>query len=138
MIRKKIKTTLTDEVLNQHCQNLQIAMETKQLFLRPNLSLGDLSKETRIPVDQVNKVLSNKLQLTFFEFISKYKVNEAKKLLANIREDQFSISTISSQSGFNTIDSFSIIFKQYTNMSPEEYRIKYFIIEPDSSISNKN
>ena len=137
-MRKEIKITLTEKVLNQHFQNLKIAMETKQLFLRPNLSLIDLSKETRIPVDEVEKVLRNKLQLTFFEFISEYKVNEAKKLLANIREDQFSISTIAAQSGFNTDDSFSIIFKQYTNMSPKEYRIKYFTIEPNSSISYKD
>ena len=135
MIRKEIKTTLTDEVLNQHCQNLRIAMETKQLFLRPNLSLRDLSNEAGIQVDEVKKVLSERLQLTFFEFISEYKINEAKHLLTNIREDQFSMSVIATQSGFNTKDSFSIIFNKHTNMSPEDYRIKYFKIDPDSSVS---
>ena len=134
-MRQEIKPILKGEVLDQHCQNLRVVMETKQLFLRPNLSLRDLSNEAGIQVDEVKKVLSERLQLSFFEFISEYKVNEAKRLLTNIREDQFSISAIATQSGFNTKDSFSILFKQHTNMSPEEYRIKYFRIDPDSSVS---
>ena len=137
-MRQEIKPILKDEVLDQHCQNLRVVMETKQLFLRPNLSLRDLSNETGIQVDEVKKVLSERLQLSFFEFISEYKVNEAKRLLTNIREDQFAISTIAAKSGFYTKDSFVTIFKKYTNMSPEEYRIKYFIIDSDSSASPKN
>ena len=134
-MRQEIKPILKDEVLDQHCQNLRVVMETKQLFLRPNLSLRDLSNETGIQVDEVKKVLSERLQLSFFGFISEYKINEAKRLLTNIREDQFSISAIAIQSGFNTKDSFSTIFKKHTNISPEEYRIKYYRIDPDSSVS---
>ena len=132
---KKIKLGLKDDVLDQHCQDLNILMNTKQLFLRSNLSLEDLSNEAGIQVDEVKKVLSERLQLSFFEFISEYKINEAKHLLTNIREDQFSMSVIATQSGFNTKDSFSTIFKQHTNISPEEYRIKYYRIDPDSSVS---
>ena len=135
MKRKKIKPALKDDVLGQHCQNLKIVTEEKQLFRRPNLSLRDLSNEVGISVDEVTKILSERMQVTFFEFITGYKVNEAKKLLTNCKEDQFSISAITIDSGFNTIDSFKTIFKKYTQMSPEEYRIKYFIIGHDSSAS---
>ena len=136
MLRKKIKHALKDNVLDQYSRDLIIGTKTKQLFLRPKLSLRELSNEVGIPVDEVKKIFSERLQLTFFEFISEYKINEAKQLLINIREDQFSITTIAAQSGFNTHSSFEIIFKQHTNMSPEEFRIKYFIIDPDSSSPN--
>mgnify|MGYP001077994383 CR=1 FL=1 len=135
---KEIKPTLKDKVLDQQCQDLKIATKTKRLFLRHNLSLRDLSSEAGITVTEIKKVLKEGLKVTFFDFISGYKINEAKQLLTNIREDQFSISAIAAQSGFNTNDSFVTIFKQHTNMSPEEYRIKYFIIEPDSSASFEN
>ena len=69
-MRQEIKPILEDEVLDQHCQNLRVVMETKQLFLRPNLSLMDLSNEAGIQVDEVKKVLSERLQLSFFGFIS--------------------------------------------------------------------
>ena len=52
--------------------------------------------------------------------------------------DHFSISKIAFESGFNTDDSFVILFKKHTNMSPENYRIKYFNIDPDSNKSVKN
>ena len=127
--------TLKGDILDRHCENLKSVTKTKKLFLKHNLSLVDLSNETGIPVDEVKKIFSERLQLTFFEFISEYKVNKAKELLTNIREDQFSMSVIATQSGFNTKDSFSTIFNKHTNMSPEEYRIKYFKIDPDSSVS---
>ena len=135
-MRKGIMPTLKDAALDQHCQDLKSITKTKKLFLKHNLSLIDLSNETGIPVDEVKKIFSERLQLTFFDFISEYKVNEAKQLLINIREDKFSITTIAAQSGFNTHSSFESIFKQHTNMSPEEFRIKYFIIDPDSSFPN--
>ena len=132
-MQEQLKLTLTDDILDQHCQNIRIIMKTKQLFLRSNLSLQDLSNEVGIPVIEVKQTLLERLNVTFFEFISSYKVNEAKQLLTNIREGQFSMSTIAAQSGFTTIDSFTTIFKKHTNMLPEEYRIKYFTIHPDSS-----
>ena len=135
-MRKEITPIIIDDALDQHCQELKSIMKTKKLFLKHNLSLIDLSNETGIPVDEVKKIFSERLQLTFFDFISEYKVNEAKQLLINIRDDQFSITTIAAQSGFNTHSSFEIIFKQHTNMSPQEFRIKYFIIDPDSSSPN--
>jgi len=133
MIRKKIETALIDDALDQRCQELKNITNTKELFLKPNLSLNDLSNEVGISVDEVKKILSEKLQVTFFEFISKYKVNLAKQLLINTMGNQFSISSIAYKSGFNTDDSFATIFKQYTNFSPEEYRIKHFKIKSDSS-----
>ncbi len=102
----------------------------------PKLTLMDLSDEADISVDAVKKILTEKMHVTFFEFISGYKINKAKQLLTNTREDQCSISDIAAQSGFNTNDSFSIIFKQHTNISPEEFRIKFYKILPDSSVSN--
>ena len=72
--------------------------------------------------------------IQFNQFISKYKIVEAKRLLTKINDDHFSISKIAIKSGFDTDDSFVILFKKHTNMSPENYRIKYFNIDPDSNI----
>ena len=133
MIKKE--SSLKDEKLHQHWQNLNGVIKAKQLFLKQNLSLIDLSNKASIPVDQVKKVLKEKLKLTFFEFISEYKISKAKQLLINISKDQFSLSAIADQSGFNTTDSFVTIFKQYTNMSPDKYRITYYRNKPESNIS---
>ena len=136
-IREK-NIILSNEALDKYHQELESVIKSKSLYLRPNLCLDDLSDETGIPIENVKQVLSEKLNLSFFEFISEYKINEAKRLLTNIREDQFSISAIAIQSGFNTKDSFLTIFEEHTKMSPKEYRIKYFTIDHDSSARLEN
>ena len=126
--------TLSNKVLNQYHKELDSIMRTKSLYLRPNLCLNDLSNETGIPVDFINQVFSDKLNLSFFEYVSKYKIDQAKRLLTIINDDHFSISKIAIESGFNTDDSFVILFKKHTNMSPKNYRTKYINLNPDSNI----
>ena len=132
MIQKSKNLILSNEVLNQYHQKLESIIKTKSLYLRPKLCLNDLSIETGIPIKYVKQVLSEKLNLTFFEFISEYKVGEAKRLLKKLNDDHFSISNVAIECGFKTNDSFIALFKKHTNMSPENYRIKYFNIVPDS------
>ena len=133
MLQKSKNLILSDEVLNQYHEKLEFVIKSKSLYLKPKLCLDDLSIETGIPVKNVKQVISEKLNLTFFEFISKYKIRRAKRLLTKIDDDHFSISNVAIESGFNTDESFSALFKKQTNMSPENYRIKYFNIDPDSN-----
>ena len=133
MIHKEKNLILSNEKLDQYYQKLESIIKSKSLYLRPKLCLDDLSIETSIPVKYVKQVLSEKLNLTFFEFISKYKIRRAKRLLTKIGDDHFSISNVAIESGFNTDESFVVLFKKHTNMSPENYRIKYFNIDPDSN-----
>ena len=133
MIHKEKNLILSNEVLDQYHQKLESIIKSKSLYLRPKLCLDDLSIETGIPIKYVKQVLSEKLNSTFFEFISKHKIRRAKRLLIKIDDDHFSISNIAIESGFNTDDSFVVLFKKHTNMSPENYRIKYFNIVSDSN-----
>ena len=133
MIHKEKNLILSNEVLDQYHQKLESVIKSKLLYLRPKLCLDDLSIKTGIPIKYVKQVLSEKLNSTFFEFISKYKIRRAKRLLIKIDDDHFSISNVAIESGFNTDESFVVLFKKYTNMSPENYRIKYFNIDPDSN-----
>ena len=133
IIQKEKNILLSNEMLDQYHQEIEFIIITKSLYLRPNLCLDDLSIETGIPVEYVKQVISEKLNSTFFEFISKYKIRRAKRVLTKIGDDHFSISNVAIESGFNTDESFVALFKKHTNMSPENYRIKYFNIDPDSN-----
>ena len=138
MIQKSKNLVLSDEVLDQYHQKLESIIKSKSLYLRPKLCLDDLCIESGIPIKYVKQILSEKLNSTFFEFISKYKIRRAKRLLTKIDDDHFSISNVAVESGFNTDESFVVLFKKHTNMSPENYRIKYFNIDPDSNKSVKD
>ena len=133
IIHKEKHLIFSNAVLDQYYQELESVIKTKSLYLKPHLCLDDLSIETDIPVEYIKKVLSEKLNLTFFEFISEFKVGVAKRLLTKINDDHFSISKIAIEAGFNTDESFSAIFKKHTNISPQNYRIKYINIDPNSN-----
>ena len=133
IVHKEKYLILSNEALDQYHQKLDSIMKTKSLYLRPNLCLDDLSNETGIPIEYVKQIFSEKLNLSFFEYVSKYKIGRAKRLLTKIDDDRFSISNIAIESGFNTDESFVALFKKHTNMSPENYRIKFFNIDPDSN-----
>ena len=131
MIEKNI--ILSNEKLDEFHQKLKSIIISNSLYLRPNLCLDGLSDESGISVEVVKQVLSEKLNLSFFEFISEYKVRRAKRLLTKIDDDHFSISNVAIESGFRTDEAFVALFKKQTHMSPEKYRIKYFNIDPDST-----
>ena len=124
---------LSNEALDKYHQELESVIKSKSLYLRPNLCLDDLSDETGISVEDIKQVLSEKLNSSFFVFISNYKIRSAKGLLTKIDDDHFSISNVAIKSGFKTDESFVALFKKQTRMSPEKYRIKYFNIDPDSN-----
>ena len=74
MIQKSKNLILSNEVLDQYHQKSESVVKSKSLYLRQKLCLDDLSIETGIPTEYVKQVLSKKLNSTFFEFISKYKI----------------------------------------------------------------
>ena len=135
IIHDENNLVLSNDILDKYQQKLESVIITKSLYLRPNLCLDDLSSETGIPVIYVKQVLSDKLNVTFFEFISGFKIDRAKRLLTKINDDHFSISNVAVESGFNTDESFVALFEKNTNMSPEKYRIKYFNIDSDANNS---
>lgn len=53
------------------------------------------------------------------EYLSKLKINEAKKMLG---KPQYSINDISHALGYRSLANFSRQFKRWTNMSPNQYR----------------
>jgi len=118
---------LTNDQLNQYYNKLDSIIKNKKLFLKPNLSLNDLSIETNIKVEYIKQILTKKLDLNFFSFISLYKIQKAKKLIINNLDNNLCVSDIATKSGFNTKDSFCILFKKYTNTTPETYQIEHSI-----------
>ena len=59
-----------------------------------------------------------------------YRLEKATRLL---KDRQLSVTEVASQSGFSTIRSFNMVFKQYYQMSPSHYRQNLFRREQEQS-----
>jgi hypothetical protein len=60
---------------------LKSIMEDKELFLQHDLSLSKLAQLMNIPAHHLTQVLSLKIKMTFYEFVNRYRIDYACKLI---------------------------------------------------------
>ncbi|MBN2161047.1 MAG: AraC family transcriptional regulator [Spirochaetes bacterium] len=96
-------------------------MEDEKMFLDYNISLNSVAEKLSIKPHQFSQVLNAAFRTGFWDFINRYRIDEAARL---IREDpEASILSICFRTGFNSKSSFNTAFKKFTGMTPTEYRV---------------
>jgi len=116
------KSGLRISKVNEYKQQLQNLMKMERLYLKNGLKLNDVSKKLNLPSHQLSELLNKHMNTTFFDFINKYRVEEAKR---QIRENpQFTLLQIGYASGFNNKTSFVNAFKRFEGRTPSSYMKK--------------
>lgn len=104
----------------EYTESLQIYMNEKKPFLEPELTLKELSQKLRIPPRHLSQIINENLQKNFYDFISEYRIEEAKKMLLS-GEDK-TILEILYSAGFNSKSSFNAAFKKHTGQTPTDFK----------------
>ena len=60
----------------------------------------------------------------FFDFVNRYRIEEAKKLLANPADKKITVLEVLYEVGFNSKSSFNTLFKKHTGLTPSEFKKK--------------
>lgn len=102
---------LLDQAIPQYCL-------TEQHFADPDLSVIDLSKAVGSNRTYVARWFSDR-GTNFSSYINELRVTYAEQLL---RQSVLSTSEVGLQAGFNTIQTFSRVFKSKYGCTPEQYR----------------
>jgi AraC-like DNA-binding protein len=97
-------------------------MEDKKPYLDPDLSLVNLAALMDVPAHQLTQVINIGLNMNFHLLVNGYRVNEAKKILINPKYANYTIVANAFHCGFNSKSSFNRIFKEYTGITPSEFR----------------
>jgi AraC-like DNA-binding protein len=122
---KKTKTNSTIKTCKE-LGGLKIKLESLMIedkpYLIPELTLRHLSVKVGISERKLSMLLNEEINSSFYDFINKYRVNEAKDKLASTVFDKYSITGIGLNCGFNSKSSFYRIFKNETGMSPSVYK----------------
>ncbi len=103
-------------------QKLKIIMEKEKLFLNPSLKLADLSKQLGASSKELSQAINQISELNYAQFISKLRINEAKRLLVSPDYAHHKIATIAFECGFDSISSFNSLFKKHTAITAKDYR----------------
>lgn len=98
-------------------------MQEIALYLQNNynreITLQEISDQFYLNRDYISRRFKQEFDETIVNFISKIRIDKAKKLL--IQADM-SIATIAQTVGYEDEKYFSRVFKKYVNMTPKEFR----------------
>jgi YesN/AraC family two-component response regulator len=103
-------------------KNIILEFETREYFLENLASLSGLAKKIGESTHHVSQVLNEKLNKSFFELLASYRVEMAKKILREDKENKLTIEEISEMVGYNSKTAFNNVFKKLTEKTPSEFR----------------
>lgn len=117
--RKKL---LSDEKLEQLKIELLELLDSKKPFLDDDLSLVKLANLLTISTHLLSYVINKGFDENFYQFINRYRIEEAKKLILDPKMNHLSILGIGFEVGFNSKTVFNTTFKKITGLTPTEFK----------------
>lgn len=97
-------------------------METQKPYREPELTLDQLADRLGVRPKLLSVALNEGLGQHFFDYVNRYRINEAKDLLANSPDPKLTVLEVLYQVGFNSKSSFNTLFKKYTGQTPSEVK----------------
>ena len=121
---RSAKAGLSEERIRQLADMIVRAIENERLFTESELTLQDLANKIQCPPHQASQAINEGLKKTFYDVINGYRVEEAKRLLLDPKNVNFTILSVGFEAGFNSKTTFNTVFKKFTGFTPTEYREK--------------
>lgn len=131
------KSPLTDEEAERLAGSLKEFMESKKPHLVPGLSLSDLAGEMAVSPRALSQTINSRLKKNFVDFVNFYRIEEAKRLLAEPGANGKTILEIAYDSGFNSKSVFNKAFKKHAGTPPKEFRKKAGVGKKTTTFSQK-
>lgn len=93
---------------------------SEKMYQDNTISLDKLARKLSTSTHALSQVINENYQLTFFELIGKYRIEQSKELLKESSKDK--ISEIAFEVGYNSLSAFNTAFKKSTGKTPTQYR----------------
>ena len=95
-------------------------MADEQPWLEPELTLTELAHRLRTHPALLSKVINAGCGQNFNDFVNTYRVQEARRKLADGRFAHYSLVGVAFESGFNSKSTFNRVFKKLLGQAPSE------------------
>lgn len=90
------------------------------VYLDEDICLEELARRLQVTPHALSELLNRRLGMTYYEYVSRWRVAEACRLLC--QGEQRTILQIGYDSGFHSKVAFHEAFRRFTSLSPGEYR----------------
>ena len=102
-------------------------MDSNKPYLKSDLKISELADSLTVPAYHLSQLINDEFLVNFYDFINKYRVEEAKKLLIEDPRN-YKILAIAYEVGFNSKATFNRVFKKFTDLTPSEFKEKFSAI----------
>lgn len=99
----------------------------EKIHTKAGLKLYDVAELLNIRPAVLSTFINTHLNLTFFEMVNRYRIEEAKQMLLHSDYQHYKIEYIGEISGFNSRASFFRVFKKHLGKTPQDFREDYLL-----------
>ena len=127
-------TTLPQGAKTKRIANDEYRIKEAILYIEEHyaqdISLNDIANSIHISKSECCRCFKRILHVTPFEYLIKYRIYSATKMMQRHDPNAASIGTLATSIGFSNISYFNKIFKKYLGFTPTEYKKKYRMFVP--------
>jgi AraC-like DNA-binding protein len=119
---KTTKAKLSHDKINELIGKIEVLMKKEKLFQETELTLQQLAQKLGVPTYQVSQTLNDGMKKNFYDLVNSHRVEEAKRLLVDPGNTNYTILSVGFEAGFNSKTTFNTVFKKFTGFTPTEFR----------------
>ncbi len=119
---KYARSSLSEEESKEYADKLSGYIYKAKPHLDPDLKLSDLAEYLEIKPNHLSQVINEQFGLSFFDYINRERIEEAKLILHNTDHDNDKLLKVAMDCGFNNKVSFNNYFKKLTGQTPTAFR----------------
>jgi AraC-like DNA-binding protein len=94
----------------------------EEIYKNPDLKITHLSEKLHTNRTYISKHINTEYSCTFSDFVNRYRIEEAKRLLTEDSTKTYSLNYISEKSGFGSMVNFMRVFREIEGITPGRYR----------------
>jgi AraC-like DNA-binding protein len=128
-----IKKAPVERKYDEIVSRIILLMEKEKLYQETELTLLDLANRLQLPSYQVSQAINEGLNKSFYDVINGYRVEEAKRLLGDPKNINYTILSVGFEAGFNSKTTFNTVFKKFTGLTPTDFRNRLTMAEAVSA-----
>lgn len=120
--KRYARAKLSSERIARLKQSLDELMNTERPYLDGELTLTQLASSLGATNHELSQLLNDDMQVNFFDFINRYRVQEVQRCLSDPAYAEQSLLEVGLASGFNSKAAFNAAFKRFTGVTPSVWR----------------
>ncbi len=118
---KYSSSLLGKEEKNNIINRLERILDENKIYLNLGLTIEQLADKIEVHKKYLSQVINEKYNMNFNNFINKYRVEEARRILADTAND-IPIKKLYPELGFKSSETFYTAFKSHTGLTPIKFR----------------